>query len=205
MQRLRDETAEHHRNAERRPLEVGLAAGTLPQPLYVGMLGQRYVLHRVLDSVTLAACANDPRFATLLPEELLQTPRLAADLAFFGVDADTVDPLPATAALCDSIDDAAQTNAAALLGFYYVLEGSKNGAAFLAPRVRRAYGLEDACGTQYLDPHGPRQRELWARFKTAMDEVSFTPEERDALVAAAQRMFDGIAAIDDELCATPAM
>lgn len=200
MQRLRDETLEQHKHAERRPLERGLGIGSLPRELYVGLLGQRFCVHRTLDRLVADLCRRDSRLAGVVTDELLQTENLRADLDYLGVPAESVEPISSTQILCEEIEASAEFDAVALLGYYYVLEGSKNGAAYLAPRVRKMYDLPDERGTRYFDPHGARQRELWGAFKSRMDVIDLTHAERDAIVDAAKRMFDGISAIDDELC-----
>ncbi|MBK8915211.1 MAG: biliverdin-producing heme oxygenase [Phycisphaerales bacterium] len=199
MDSLRQLTADHHRRAEQQPLEQALARGTLPKDVYVQMLEQRYCVHRALDRLTRDACNRDARLSGLVYEELLQWGRLAADLRHFGVAEEEVEALPATAALCAEMETAAAEEPASMLGFYYVTEGSKNGAGFLAPRVRAAYGLNGDAGTSYMNPHGPRQRELWAAFKERMNAVAFTELERERIVAAALRMFDAISETDAAL------
>ncbi|QOJ14392.1 MAG: biliverdin-producing heme oxygenase [Planctomycetia bacterium] len=199
MDSLRTLTAEHHRRAEQQPLEQALARGVLPKDVYINMLEQRYCAHRVLDRNVADLCDRDIRLNGLVHGELLQWERLEADLLHFGVRAVDVEPLAATAALCADLGTAATDQPAALLGYYYVTEGSKNGAAFLAPRVRAAYGLSGDDGTRYMNPHGPRQRELWAAFRDRMNAVPFSATEREHIITAAQRMFDAISETDAAL------
>ncbi|MFO0839291.1 MAG: biliverdin-producing heme oxygenase [Phycisphaerae bacterium] len=198
MARLREQTARHHQLAESRELEQALARGVLPRDRYVALLGQRWLIHRTLEARVADLCRNDPRLNDVVPPNLMQEPNLRADLSFFGVRPDEVPPLPATTRLIELIDREAAHRAPALLGCYYVFEGSKNGSRMLAPRVRKAYGIDDG-GTRYFDPHGRQQRALWTEFKARMDGIPFTQPERDGMVEAACTTFDLVARLDDEL------
>jgi len=82
---------------------------------------------------------------------------------------------------------------------YYVFEGSKNGARYLVKRVAATYDLKPGPGLLYLDPHGEQQPALWAQYKARMDAAGFSPQDQDAIVAAAQQTFDLVAEVDDQV------
>jgi heme oxygenase len=85
------------------------------------------------------------------------------------------------------------------MGIYYVFEGSKNGARFIAKALAKAWGLSDTTSFRYLDPHGEEQRSLWMKFRTDMDGIAWTPNEKDLMVKAAQATFDAISSLDDAI------
>lgn len=199
MQRLRDETSELHQHAERRPLEQAMARGEISRETYVENLGQRYMIHRTLEAQVRALCADDPRLNGLLLEEQYQLPNLAADLEYFGVAIDTIDPTRGLLNLVDFLETQALEEPVGVLGTFYVFEGSKNGAHFLAPRVRASIGLNGENGTRYLDPHGQQQREVWMQFRARMDAIAFTPEECDAMVRGAKAAFSFVSDVDDDV------
>ena len=107
MQRLREETAENHKFAESRDFEQAMASGQLPQPLYVRMLEQRYLIHRELERQVQRLTEAHPYVATVIEQQLLQEPNLQADLEFFGIDVDAVKPCEATRTLIGHIQEAA--------------------------------------------------------------------------------------------------
>lgn len=146
--------------------------------------------------------ASDEMVSKLQLDDLFQEPMLRDDLRFFGIDPERITPMSTTQAQLDDIASGGERDVAAL-GAYYVFEGSKNGAAFLARPLGPALKL-DRGGLRYLDPHGVDQRRLWARFKEQMDGLAFPTEEEDAIVAAAKRTFDHVSAVDDELHALDA-
>lgn len=201
MARLREQTSAQHKYAESRPLEQGLLRGTLPRTAYVEVLRQRLAIHRVLEPRVLTSCADFAFVAQLVEPRLLQEQNLRQDLLHFGVSPDSVEPLPAARRLIAEIERLAAQHPPALLGVYYVFEGSKNGARYVARSVRAAYGLAAGPGTLYLDPHGDEQRALWQQFKDQMDLAPFSAIDRDEIVAAAQLTFECVASLDDEILA----
>lgn len=200
MTRLRAETRTEHEQAEQRPLEQALVSGRLSRAQYVDYLGERWPIHERLEQHVGDLLRQDARLAGLIPSELLQTPNLSADLSFFGLQPAPQPASAAAAALCTDIERISQCRPIALLGVYYVFEGSKNGARYAARAVRGALQL-DGDGVRYLDPHGPAQRDLWNQFKERMDALSLTSDEQDEIVAAAKLTFRRIGELDDELWA----
>lgn len=204
MQRLKEETLPQHERAESKPLEQVMIKGEIARDLYVQVLAQRHWIHAALEQRVRDLASVDDRFTTLVPEELYQRENIAADLRFFDADPDGHPALPATRALLDEIEALAAKRPTALLGVYYVFEGSKNGARFIARNLSRSLKITGPDGLRYLDPHGEQQRPLWLAFRERMNEIPFSASERDEIVEAAKRTFDHIAAIDDELfSATP--
>lgn len=201
MARLREQTWPQHQRAESRPLEQALAQGTLSRAGFVQYLAQRFPVYQALERALGALRSARPELGAVLDEGLFQEQNLDADLRFFGVAAAHVVALGATRALIEEIERIAAQDAVGLLGVNYVFEGSKNGARFIAKRMAAVQQLSREGGLRYLDPHGEHQRPLWQDFKARMDACAFGAEEQDKIVAAAQRTFDGIAAMDDELYA----
>lgn len=199
MGRLRLETEQMHHEAEQRPVEKALAAGTLPRETYHAWLAQRYHFHTYLEAALGTACQRDARLARLITPDQFQAANARADLDTFQVDLAAHPPLNCVAAARPTLDQWAATAPPRLLGVHYVLEGSKNGGRYLARSVQRAYGLTGPDGTRYLDPHGAQQRPLWQAFKNAVNAESFSADESDAIVAAAQQAYRWVSAIDDAL------
>lgn len=199
MGRLREETSAHHRHAESRALEQGLLRGDLAREAYVEMLRQRFVIHRALEERVRELWARHAFVARLVEPELLQEQNLRRDLLHFGAAPEAAAPLPSARRLIAEIERLAAERPLALLGVYYVFEGSKNGARYVARSVRAAYGLAAGAGTLYLDPHGERQRALWQQFKERMDLAPLSANDRDEIVAAARLTFECVAALDDEI------
>jgi len=197
MGRLKAETAEQHAIAEAKPLEAALVAGSIAHDQYKDYLAQRWIIHRELEAATDRVLGEDRRLSGLGLPGLYQTANLEADLAHLGVDTTTIKPLKGAQDLVATIRNA--PSPAVLMGIYYVFEGSKNGARFIARALGKAWGKTDLEGMKYLDPHGEAQRGLWMQFREDMNAIDWSSEEQDVMVKAAQDTFDAISALDDEI------
>lgn len=204
MLTLRESTASHHRRAEQHEFQREFVRGTLPRELYLRWLGQLVHIHTALESHLDRLVAGHPRCKTVFDDTRRKVDPLQKDLAFLGAAADQP-ALPAASAMVAWMDALAATQPLALLGVFYVLEGSTNGSKFIARKVRPAYGLpDDGGGTAYLDPYGDAQPARWREFKAAMDALQLSANEVEPLVAAARHTFDAIRELGAELLATRA-
>ena len=196
MARLKAGTAAQHAVAESKPLEAALIDGSIGRAQYQRYLAQRWLIHRELEAATDRALKTDPRLSSLNLPELYQTKNLEADLTALQTNLETIRPLPGATVLIGKIQKA---NPATLMGIFYVFEGSKNGARFIAKALAMAWGLSDTASFRYLDPHGDSQRGLWMKFRSDMDAVTWTSAEKDQMVSAAQATFDAISSLDDAI------
>ncbi|GMU83028.1 MAG: hypothetical protein AMXMBFR47_28990 [Planctomycetota bacterium] len=194
MARLRAETHTEHKLAEGSEFESALVSGRVTRPLYIAYLQQRMQIHAALDPAVMELVETEPRLGGLVVPELLQRENLAADLDFFEASAGT--PVRPAREYADEIRSLGQRRCVSLLGIYYVFEGSKNGARYIAKAVQRALGLIPPDGLRYLDPHGEAQRGLWTAFKDRMNAVGFAGVEQDLMVGGAKRAFEAVRAVD---------
>lgn len=194
MARLRAETHTEHKLAESSEFESALVSGRVTRPMYVAYLQQRMQIHAALDPAVMELVEAVPQFGGLVVPELLQRENLAADLAY--IEASSGTPLPPAREFTEEIRSLGQRRCVSLLGVYYVFEGSKNGARYIAKAIQRALGLTPPDGLRYLDPHGEAQRGLWAAFKDRMNAVGFTGVEQDLMVRGAKRAFEAVRTVD---------
>jgi heme oxygenase len=192
---LRQRTAEAHQRAERHPQQARMVRGGCTRRDYADWLGQMHPVWAALDAGVAALAAKDPRAAAIHRDYHPHAHRVAADLAFLAEP--TSPPLAATRTLTDFI--AAHSGTPAVLGVWYVLEGSSNGGRFIAKAVARTLQLTGPDGLRGLDPHGEAQTERWSRWKADLDAQPWTPAEREAIVDAAVKTFDHIAAVLTDL------
>lgn len=202
MLNLRDSTADLHREAENHPFQKALATGKLDRELYVRYLQRMLQIHRALEAGLRGLMETDVRVAGVVYEEQFQEENLLLDLAHFGQAGAVSDPASAVATVAAYENEVARLVAernVGLLGHHYVLEGSKNGAKFIAHAVRGAYRLTPGSGDRFLDPYGAEQRSKWMSFKASMDAVSFTPDEQCDILSGASDMFRTIINLAAEL------
>lgn len=196
---LREQTRQQHQYAENRPLEKTMAQGRLPQSIFAAQLQQRLFMHQALEYRLRQLPTVEPRVGSLIHERQFQSAHIAQDLAFYLPQAPIPQPLAATQAFVDWVN---QLNWLDLIGPHYVFEGSKNGARYIAKALRGVYRLPPGQGDRYLDPHGDQQMALWQTFKTGMDTLTLTRQEIDSIVAAAQQAFHLISDVDDAVWQT---
>jgi heme oxygenase len=197
--RLKEETAEHHKAAERHEFQQALVRGSVSREAYIDYLGQMLLLHAALESRLRAAARATPAITRVVKDYQHQEPYLRRDLAYFGVDPGSLTASPQTKAFITTLDRVAAERPLALLGYHYVLEGSNNGSKYIAKAIRRSFSLGGQDGTAYLDPYGEEQMPRWAAFKADLEASDLSDAEGDVLVAAAAEMFEAIGRISEDL------
>ncbi len=202
-QRLKEDNWDLHQQAEHDTLPQHLVRGTIPRETYAELLGQQYLAARVLDEAIKAKRDEVPILKELVADIQLQTPYLEKDLAHWGVDTATLEPSPGTAGLIADIERSRDENPIRLFGLHYVREGANNGNKYVALMLRRAWGIDDMAGFNYLDPYGDQQRPLWESFKTRLNEIELTEAEKTEIVAAARSMFEHIIAMHKDFDLPP--
>jgi len=201
---LRDQTSEHHKRAERSDFQRQLLGGHLPVAAYTAWLEQMWFVYRDLESRLTGPEGSDSA-APLDPGSWRRTPQLESDLGHFGVETESLSPVPATREFVVRLGQRAEASPAALLGVLYVLEGSTNGSRYIARNLRKAYDLSGNGGLAFLDPYGDGQPERWRAFKSELD-AAVSPGQAPELITAARETFDALTLIGEQLldrCAVP--
>ncbi|WP_342649588.1 biliverdin-producing heme oxygenase [Pseudomonas sp. REB1044] len=140
----------------------------------------RFVVAQYLFQSELQALYNDPALISLFPDlaARCRAEQARLDLA----DLNTAMPSPVPGAVT------APTLGQAL-GWIFVSEGSKLGAAFLIKRAQ-ALGLSDSFGARHLgEPEGGRA-EGWKQFTRTLDGLQLSPEQDAAAERAAVAAFE---------------
>ncbi len=209
--RLREATAEHHVRAEKHPVQQALVRGAAAPANYAAWLRAMRALHEAFEArlaearriPALAAAIEDHHFRVALIDEDLRTlaalPGGVGSAATPAGAASSSGMGPRTREAWRAIESMIDADPAVVLGPFYVLEGSTNGGRFIAMAIRKSMPLPPGAGTKYLDPHGERIRERWAAAKSAMDGLALSPAQHDAIIDAAQRTFDLVTVLMDEL------
>lgn len=198
--RLKAETSAAHRDAESRGLQKQLIKATIALDDLAGYLAQLRLVHAALEAaMDDHAEAGDPRVVSVWGDGLFtrHSQALAADVGRLS-SAD----LAVLSVTSDVVATIQGGSAVETIGAYYVLEGSMNGNRFIAMALARA-GVVTPPPT-YLSPYGDDQPTTWAEFRDRLNALTLSAEEADAMVAAAQAMFAGVAAVSDAVLDTPA-
>jgi heme oxygenase len=198
MDALRLSTADMHTQTEGQDFQRQLGSGTVQKEQYVQYLGQLYLMHKHLGELLEKATA-DSRVAAVLAPYHTDLSAVSADLQHFGVAPGSVSALAATKSLLNHMDEAGKRSPLALLGLLYVLEGSTNGAKFMAKTLRQGLDLPEDKGASYFDRYGDKQRERWTAFKETMNKQNFDQTEIEVIVAEAKYLFQSFFEIGTEL------
>ena len=140
----------------------------------------RFVVAQYLFQSELQALYNDPRLIAIVPDLAQRCRAEQARLDLADLDTDVPVPLPG-ALQGPSLGQA--------LGWIFVSEGSKLGAAFL---IKRAVALElsDSFGARHLgEPEGGRA-EGWKQFTRILDNLELSAEEDAAAERGAVAAFE---------------
>lgn len=198
MDILRQSTQDLHNDAEGQDFQKSLGSGTVNVPSYRNYLAQLYMMHSHLNKL-LEGAAGDPRVSRVLKPYHLDCRCLERDLAHFQHDPAGIEPLASTSKIMDDLTALSLASPYGLLGALYVLEGSTNGAKFMAKNLRKGLNLPEESGASYFDRYGDMQRQNWLKFKEDMIACNFSKEECRELVKSARRMFQAFFEIGREL------
>lgn len=202
MDILRESTKELHDSAEGNHFQKLLGSGKVPVPQYTVYLEQLYFMHHKLADLLSRKKASSEAISKVVNEHHLDLTAVKNDLAYFDRSIENAQPLRSTVELTSAMERTASDQPVALLGYLYVLEGSTNGAKFMAKNLRAGLSLPEEAGASYFDRYGARQRELWTAFKADMATVPFSGAETEAIVTRAKEIFASFGKIGNEITQT---
>ena len=199
MDLLRESTSEMHNSAEANEFQHKLSGAKVEKDELAKYLQQLYLIHQSVSSLIEQKQTSNTALRHVVRDYHHDLTCIINDIEYLGEKPELAEPLKSTADLIASMTATSMSTPAALLGYLYVLEGSTNGAKFLAKALRKGLDLPVEAGASYFDRYGEQQRERWNGFKQAMNEVDFTTEERDKPVSTATETFQTFGKIGDEL------
>ncbi len=151
---------------------------------YARFVGVQWIFHRDID-----ALYEDAGLSALLPDmaERRRLSLIEADLADLGQVAPLVEAAPV-------FERGQKVDPAQALGWLYVAEGSRMGAALLRKAAGRM-GLSDHKGARHLAPPAEGPAAYWRDFTGALDAVVLTDDEEARAVAGANAAFARVQAL----------
>ncbi|VCU72596.1 Heme oxygenase [Pigmentiphaga humi] len=147
----------------------------------------RFVVAQYLFQRDIESLYDDQAYAALIPD-LATRPRLAAahaDLDDLGVAVPATDETPRGEGM--ELPEG--------LGWLYVSEGSKLGAAFLFKEAGQKLGLDENFGARNLAAPADGRGAAWKRFVQALDGSGLSTAEQDRVVAGASAAFERFAVL----------
>ncbi|MFV3379815.1 biliverdin-producing heme oxygenase [Pseudomonas sp. NY15354] len=140
----------------------------------------RFVVAQYLFQSELQALYNDPQLIAIVPDLPQRCRAEQARLDLADLDTDIPAPLPGTLQ---------HPSLGQALGWIFVSEGSKLGAAFL---IKRAVALElsDSFGARHLGEPAGGRAEGWKQFTRILDSLELSAEEDAAAERGAVAAFE---------------
>lgn len=198
--RLREATAEAHRDTESRAFVTRLMDGELAVDDYVRYLAQYAYVYRALESRP--AGPGDPRFLT--HEALPRYGSIVSDLAGLGAaDWEATHPaMPETDAYVERIRDVSDDLPRYVAHHYTRYLGDLSGGQLIARRLAEHYGLADDQLTFYRFDGIDRPGAFKAAYRTGLDSLGLADEDEAALIDEAKHAFHLNAELFDALNTT---
>lgn len=191
---LKESTRSAHNSAEGHKFQKELGSGTLSRDLYTQYLGQLFLTHQALEN----AMSKQPYMGSVVSPEQLQTEFLKTDLKALGVEPGSVKPIAITERMLERIEQLSKENPISLLGYHYVLLGSKHGGKFIASINKKTFDLENG-GCIYFDPYGPEFQKHWKHFVDGINAFEIHDAQVEPLMKAAGEMFEFVEQLGGDL------
>lgn len=178
---IRSATTTAHGDAEQASYLGQLLGGELPVEGYGRLVAQHLHIYRALEAAT-AGWAGDPEAGPFVFDELRRVPALEADLAAVYGPAwtDHIEPVPATVAYVQRLDEVATTWAGGFVAHHYVRYlGDLSGGIFIGRELDRIYDIADHAGTSfYVFDAIPDPTAFKDEYRRRLDAAPWDEQER---------------------------
>lgn len=177
--------------------------GTLPKFKYINNVKQRYLLQKGFEEVLAEYRHKDECLEAVVTDEQFHADKAAEDLRFFGIDPASVEPVAATTEMISFFRKTAERNPRLLLASHYTIEGSNNGAMYIAQAVKKAYNLEGVDGTYHMQPYGNEIRAKWKAFGESFNACDISDDLMIDMIQVGRDTFHHMNKVMNEAYAIP--
>jgi heme oxygenase len=175
-ERLKSETAEHHKATEAVSYGQSIMSGTLTLEQYATLIEKNYLIHAIVEKA-MADCGFIPAEFELTQRNKTQS--LLNDLTLLNK---TVPALPSF--------NIQYTNMAEALGAMYVLEGATLGGAYIFKALQRNPVVAPLGKFNYYSVCGEKIGPNWKAFQEGLIANINTTELEDKAIESAKKTFD---------------
>jgi heme oxygenase len=180
-ERLKAETAEHHKATEAVSFGHKIMSGTLTREEYTILIEKNYILHVLIENALVSSGLVPAEFEL---ENRLKTQSLLNDLNLLNHPVPTVPELKVTF-----------STVAEALGAMYVVEGATLGGAYIYKALQRNPEFASLNGFNYYAVYGEKIGPNWKSFQEAINKHINTRELEDKTIESAKFTFDLFKAI----------
>lgn len=187
---LRERTAEAHRRAEEARFIEDLLNGAACRGAFAALVRQHLDIYSAIEETIEEHYSDHPMIAPVLDRRLLRSDALRLDLAALASHGHPEQPvLPATAAYT-ALLRSHHTPEMTLANHYVRYLGDLSGGQIVARMVERHYGVEDD-GLRFYRFEGIDKIKTYRDgYRARLDSIELTPEQRNRVLAEAERAFE---------------
>jgi heme oxygenase len=188
--RLRTQTQSAHTRAENAGFMSTLMGGAGSVDQYVALIGQYFFIYEALERVG-DSFRTDAVGEAFISDALLRREALEADLAYFSGPTwrDTIEPLPATLAYIQRLEEVASNSALFVAHHYLRYLGDLSGGQIIRVMVQRHYGIP-AEGLNFLIfTEVPKPKPFKDAYRVALEDAAWSADDRDAFILEVDRAY----------------
>ena len=188
--RLRTQTQSAHTRAENAGFMSTLMGGAGSVDQYVALIGQYFFIYEALERVG-DGFRTDAVGEAFISDALLRREALEADLAYFSGPAwrETIEPLPATVAYIERLEEVASTSALFVAHHYLRYLGDLSGGQIIRVMVQRHYGIPDEGLNFLIFPEVPKPKPFKDAYRIALEDAAWSADDRDAFILEVDRAY----------------
>ncbi len=197
---LKDTIRERHTRIEKLPFFAALANGTLPLQCYIGQLQAMEIIYTGCHQHLYRPGPPESReIALLFLKRPLLTAVLQSDLDALDhlILPDCLEALEHARSIVTDLQGTKQPEA--LLGLFYVLEGTTLCNKIHLQDVINCFGSKVSNATKYYNGYGDRNDHYWQEFCTAMNALRLGYLGKERLIKTVFRSFDQLEEIFNAL------
>lgn len=175
-ERLKAETADHHKATEEVSFGHKIMSGALTLDEYKLLIEKNYLLHVLIEMALVKSDVIPADFELL---SRLKTQALIDDLTTLN------HPIPAVPQI-----NVTYTTLAEALGAMYVVEGATLGGAYIYKALQRNTAIAPIGKFSYYGVYGDQIGPNWKKFQEALNKHIHTKELEDQTIESAKQAFD---------------
>ncbi|RDV45257.1 biliverdin-producing heme oxygenase [Leifsonia sp. ku-ls] len=182
---LRERTRGVHQESEGAVFMQDLMSGKGCRDDYIALLAQHYFIYQALEQAA-EWMADDPVAALFISPKLTRLPAIEADLEFLlGAEwRDHIAPLPSTVRYTARIREVGATWPGGFIAHHYTRYlGDLSGGQIIRTLLQRQYGFETNGVGFYLFADIAKPKLFKDTYRSQLDAVEWTEEERDRVIA----------------------
>jgi heme oxygenase len=188
-----------HESIEKTAFSIAMINGRIGITDYVFSLTQLYAIHEELEAIALHSTYGD-----FFDPEMIRTAAIKRDIAFWGARLQDVEVMPEAVTTVRWMRETAEIHPVSLLGFIYVMEGSRMGSLVIVKPLASGFQVAPHDG-QGLDYHTEGARKTPGRlaaWKLRVEQSALSDQEQAVVKDAAVGLMQSLNSLYERLPAS---